>query len=91
MPINSSGKQIEDGFDSLMDSSAEKGHLLLELRRFYISESSANLTEKGYCNFRANLYRKEGKVYVKLASIDSQITWKNIAAFTFQESVQLPY
>lgn len=56
---------------NMIDSTAQDGEILFELRQLAFSEATGMLSEKGFCSFKANLYEKLGENYKKLASIDT--------------------
>jgi hypothetical protein len=63
--------QLTTLMDTLTDSGAASGHLLLHLRQLSFAELSGAFAEKGYFFMRAALYAQTGEQYQKLATIDT--------------------
>jgi len=55
------------------DSSARKGELVFQLRKFRFSETKSKKKEYGYCSLRAELFIKTDSIYTKLQMIDTFI------------------
>lgn len=73
------GLQVSRALESMTDSTAETGKLLLLLRQFNFAEVTGALSEKGFCHFRAVLFTKRGEnAYQKLDSIDTVVVVKGI-------------
>ena len=65
--------QLSNLINVVTDASANKGELLLQLRRFSFAEITHGTSEKGYCYFNAILYSKTADHYQELSSIDTLI------------------
>jgi hypothetical protein len=65
--------QLKNVMQSLTDSTAKNGELLLQLRQFTFAEITSAMSEKGYCYLRAELYSKNDDQYHKLAAIDTVV------------------
>jgi hypothetical protein len=58
----------------LIDSARkEDGTLLINIRKFYISENTAFATESGMFNFRAGFYVKQDTLYKHMFSLDTTV------------------
>lgn len=54
-----------------MSNTRENGELLLQIRKLVHAEITKVTSEHGFFDFKANLYRKDGDVYYKIAEIDT--------------------
>jgi hypothetical protein len=70
--------QFTNILNALIDNSAKKGELLLQLRQFNFAEITGAMSEKGYCYLKAELYSKEDDFYKKISSIDTVILVKSM-------------
>ena len=70
--------QLVSVLNSLTDSSAQNGELLLQLRQFNFAEITGAFSEKGYCYLRAVLYAKAGGYFQKINYIDTVIVVKSM-------------
>jgi len=68
IPVSSQFKNL---FNSIIDSTAANGKLLLQITRLIFAERENSFTEDGYFNMRANLYSKIGGHYQRVGSIDT--------------------
>ncbi|RWY54105.1 hypothetical protein [Mucilaginibacter gilvus] len=58
---------------SLVDSTANNGELLLQVRQFNFLEITGAFGENGYCAIKAEMYTRNGAAYQKINSIDTLI------------------
>jgi hypothetical protein len=65
--------QLNNLMDSVTDSTAKDGALLLQLRLLNFAEVSGTINQKGTCYLRAILYSKKGDLYQKINSIDTSV------------------
>jgi hypothetical protein len=65
--------QLNNLMDSLTDSTAKDGALLLQLRLLNFAEVTGTINQKGTCYLRAILYSKKGDRYQKINSIDTSV------------------
>lgn len=65
--------QLSDYLSSVIDSSAQNGTLVFQVRQFLFAETTTMTSEKGYFFIRANLFAKSESNYKKLASIDTML------------------
>lgn len=63
--------QLQDYLEIITLESTQKDTLLLQIRRLSFSEIGGGLKEKGFFDFRANLYQKKGNYYHPISRIDS--------------------
>jgi len=63
--------QLTHLLNSLTDSTAKDGRLLLQLKHFNFAEVTGAFSEKGYFYFRANLYVVSNGKYRTIASVDT--------------------
>jgi hypothetical protein len=63
--------QLTKLINSLTDSTAKNGELFLQLRLFNYAEVTGNVSQKGSCYIRADLYSKKGDQYRKINSLDT--------------------
>jgi hypothetical protein len=68
--------QLTRLMNSLTDSTAKNGRLLLQLKHFSFAEVTGAVSEKGYFYFRAILYADSNGGYRTIASIDTLIVVK---------------
>jgi hypothetical protein len=66
-------QQLHTLMESLVDSAAGQGELLLQLRQCSFAEVTGSVSEKGYFFFRAMLYAKQATGWLPLASIDTAL------------------
>lgn len=62
--------------NSLTDSTAKHGELLLQLRQLGFAEVTGSVSEKGYCYFNAQLYSKKAGQYQLTSAIDTVVLVK---------------
>lgn len=67
-PIES---QLQKAFNHQLDSNAQNGKLLFQIRQFYFAEITSSFSEKGYCYLKADLYANNNGNYKRLARIDT--------------------
>ena len=76
-----SGASLQSQFigllNSLVDSNAGYGELVVQVRTFTFSGSNRTPTRKGSCHIRFALYSKTGPYYYKVAHIDSLVFVKS--------------
>lgn len=65
--------QLRDYLTSVIDSSAQNGTLIFQVRQFLFAETATMTSEKGYFFIRANLFAKSESNYKRLASIDTMV------------------
>ncbi len=70
--------QLQSVMNTITDSTAREGKLLLQLRQFSFAEFTTAYSEKGYLNFRAKLYKHSDTQYEEVASIDTAITIRSL-------------
>lgn len=63
--------QIQNYLETITIGSPQKDTLLLQVRRLSFSEIGGGFKEKGFFDFRANLYQKKGNTYHPISQIDS--------------------
>lgn len=68
--------QLENNLKLMTDSTAEKGEMVLCLKKFLFAERSAAFTEEGFCSITAELYRKSDSQYYLLEAIDTVLQVK---------------
>jgi hypothetical protein len=68
--------QLTNVISSLIDSTAQEGELLFQLRQLSFAEITGAMSEKGYCYLKAAIYSKTNDQYQKLGSIDTVILVK---------------
>ncbi len=73
--------QVSKLLDSLISPNAKDGALLLQVRKFRFAELT-NFSENGYCYFRAILYSKNEKYFLKLKSIDTVVKVESLGDVT---------
>jgi hypothetical protein len=64
-------KEVSHIFNSLVDTSAAKGEMLLHLRQFSFAELTTGMSESGYFAFQADLYAQKKDQYQLISSIDT--------------------
>lgn len=67
VPLSEQLQKILDG----MSDTKENGELLLQIRKLVHAELTKVTSEHGFFDFKANLYRKDGDTYYKIAEIDT--------------------
>ncbi|RWU08316.1 hypothetical protein [Pedobacter chitinilyticus] len=67
VPLSEQLQKILDG----MSDTKENGELLLQIRKLAHAELTKVTSEHGFFDFKANLYRKDGETYYKIAEIDT--------------------
>ena len=67
-------QQIRDIFTGLIDTSAQTGIVLFQLRQLNFAELIVPTQETGFCTLRAKLYEVKNGKYNELASIDTTIS-----------------
>ncbi len=63
--------QLQKAFHHQLDSAAQNGKLLFQIRQFYFAEITSAFSEKGYCYLKADLYTNNNGNYKRLARIDT--------------------
>jgi len=71
IPVSSQFKYL---FNSVIDTTAAHGELLLQIRRLIFAERENSFTGNGYFNMRANLYAKIGRHYQLVSTIDTLVS-----------------
>ena len=71
-------EQLKNVMHSLIDTTAENGRLLFQLRDFTFSEITNSFSEYGFCHLRAKLYVLLNGVYQPLNLIDTLIVVKSM-------------
>lgn len=66
--------QLQKAFHHQLDSTAQNGELLFQIRQFYFAEITSAFSEKGYCYLKADLYTNNNGDYKRLARIDTVAT-----------------
>jgi hypothetical protein len=64
-------KQLANYLEAVVDTSQAKGELLFQLRKFKIVQKRDIDFEYGYCFIRATTYGHTGKIYHRLADVDT--------------------
>lgn len=64
-------EQLQKYLRTITNGNTQKDTLLLQIRRLSFSEIGGGIKEKGFFDFRANLYQKKGNNYFPLNHIDS--------------------
>lgn len=64
-------EQLQRYLETITQTSQNSDTLLLQIRRLSFSEIGGGIKEKGFFNFRANLYQKKGNYYFPINHIDS--------------------
>jgi hypothetical protein len=97
--------QLTNLMDSITDTTAKEGELLLQLRLFNFAEITGNMSQKGNCYLRAVLYVKKDNRYQKINSLDTSVAiqvspnlsklalqnaGKVLAAFVSDNLLQIP-
>jgi hypothetical protein len=70
------GFQLSSVLNGLIEADAGNGELLLLIRKMFFLEATGAFKEKGFFQFRAQLFRKEGERYRQISSIDSVLVVK---------------
>ncbi len=70
-------QQLTGILNSLIDSTARNGELVLIVRQFTLAEITGSFSEKGYCYIRADLFGGNAGSYKTLSRIDSVILVKS--------------
>ncbi|RYZ98807.1 MAG: hypothetical protein EOP47_18415 [Sphingobacteriaceae bacterium] len=78
MPVKPLETQFRDILASVIDSNAQKGELLLQVRKFGFGELTSGFSENGYGYFRLGLYARNGDNYQKLKTIDTVINVSSV-------------
>ncbi|MCS3555238.1 MULTISPECIES: hypothetical protein [Sphingobacterium] len=63
--------QLQKYLETISNGNTQRDTLLLQIRRLSFSEIGGGIKEKGFFDFRANLYQKKGNNYFPLNHIDS--------------------
>lgn len=73
--------QLNAVLDSVIDTTALNGHLLLDLRRLRFSEITSGAREDGYCHFHARIYALVDDRYHDIKIIDTviHVSSKNVS------------
>jgi len=71
-------EQIKAVFNASIDSSAQNGKLLLQLRQLNFGEVINGVSEIGYCNLRANLYQINEDQYNEVGKLDTVIELRSM-------------
>jgi len=78
VPKTAFARQLQNVLNSLNDSTAGDGELLLQLRQFSFAEITKATSERGYCYLRVVLYAKAGDSYRRLDGIDTVLVTKSM-------------
>ena len=72
--------QLTEFLNSVTDSTAKYGELLLQIRKFNFVQTSGGTYSKRYCYIRAEIYSMKNDLYQQLAFIDTLIITKSYNA-----------
>jgi hypothetical protein len=70
--------ELTTTIDTLLQNSAkQEGTLLINVRRFFISEVTGGMSEEGRFSIKAGFYAKKDDHYIRLAAIDTSVVIKS--------------